>query len=167
MLRKKTGSILDLIGLLVFMFVLVVAFVSFGVAEKKTANALEDIKDDIPLQSFNDSADLVIERGESYSTFWDFLLVFIMFGVWLIIFITSFILGNNPLFLVIYFMLFFVFLLVGLILGFAADEFFTSPSMLEFSMDYPITVFVMRNLLYFALFFGLTVGGALYIKRGG
>lgn len=166
-LRSKKGTVMDIIFVAILAFVVIILFVSVGIAQKKTGEALESIKSSISNENFNASADLVIDNSEKYSNFWDYLILLIIFGGWISLVIASYMLGNEPLFIVIFVVVIIAILIISVVFQVAARNMLSAGAFGEFMADYPITSFYMKYMFMFNLFFVILSGIALYLKPGG
>lgn len=165
--KSRKGTIMDIILVSVIAFVIIIMFVAVGIAQKKTGEALEDIKSEMTLPSFNESADLVIDNANKYDNFWDYLIVLIIFGAWVSLIIASYLLGNEPLFLVIFVVVLIAILIISIVFQVVARNMLAADGFSVFMSDYPITSFYMRYMFLFNLFFVVLSGLALYLKTGG
>lgn len=164
--NSKKGSVFDAIGIGIFAFVMIVVIITAGIAQSTTSQAFEDAKADLNIASYNESADIVIDTADKYPVFWDFLIAFVIFGVWLVTFISAWILGNNPIFIVIFVIVSIPLLIVSIIFETVLADFLANAVISPYSSSYPVTLFIVDHLLLFSIFFIVSVGIALYMKVG-
>lgn len=165
MYKNKKGSLTEIIGIFITFFVLVVAVISFGIAYEETNTGFEAFMLQENDAVINDSATLFIDQGNKFPVFWDFLIAFLLFGLWLGVMISAYILGNNPLFLVFYVIGSIANIVLASVWQFAMQDFAVATA--EYMVNFPITLFIINNFFIFALFFIVTTAIALYMKPGG
>lgn len=166
MIRNKKASFFDVLGIIVGSAILIILVIAIYIALAQTSQGLEDVKDDIPLNSFNDSADIIVDQSNKYPAFWDFLIAFCIFALWLAAFISAYILGSNPIFLTIYIVMSIAGLVVGAVMEFALEEVITNAVLTSFTASYPISLFIVNNFLAFTIFFIVSMAIGLYLKPG-
>ena len=166
-MKSKKGSFIDVIASMIVIFIFIVLIVAIGIAYSATAGSLEDTKVSIGVESYSDSADLVINQSNKYPAFWDFLILLVAFGLWIGLMISSFILGNNPVFLVSYVAIMIILLIFGSVMQMAGRSMLENSAMSLHFVDYPITQFLLNNFLIYSLFIIVTTGIVLYLKIGG
>lgn len=162
----KKGSFFDVIGIIVGSAIIIILFIAMGIAYNKTGDTLEYLQLNISIDGFNESSQILIDQANKYPVFWDFLIAFMIFALFITAFISAYILGNNPIFLTIYVVLSLVGLVVGSILEFALEDIFNNVVLTPFVADYPISLFIVNNFLLFSIFFIIGIGIALYMKPG-
>lgn len=165
--RNKKGTIMDIIFVAILTFVIIIMFVAIGIAQKEAGDALEAVKPFISTSGFNESADLVIDNSNKYSNFWDYLIMLIIFGAWISLVIASFLLGNEPLFIVIFIVVVIAILIISVVFQVSARNMLDADGFALFMADYPITSFYMKYMFIFNLFFVILSGLALFLKPGG
>ncbi len=166
----KKASIVDQLLLIVFAILIIAITMAFYIGYKEINDALQDNlktydESSEQFESINRSAETIKRNSERYPNFWDPLLVFVIFGVWLSILITSFILGNNPIFLVMYLITSFGSLITGVAIKVTLVNMLYNPGIIEFSQHFPITLWVANNYIGITIMFIMTIGGVLYAKR--
>lgn len=162
--RSKKGSVIDIIGILVAFAFLIFMFIAIGIAHKETADGFDVARVALQDENFNVSSQPIIDNAQKYPVFWDFLIAFLFFGMWLASFISGFILGNNPIFIVLFIIIAIPLFFLGLAFETVLQEFVTSNVIATYATSYPITLFIIDHLLLFTVFFIVTVLGALYVK---
>lgn len=166
--NNKKGTIMDIILVSIIAFVVIILFTAVYVAYKETGDALEDAKKSIDnVAGFDDGADLVISNANKYDNFWDYLIVLIIFGMWVGLIIASYLLGNQPLFLVMYVIIIVALLIFSVVFQVAGRNMLDANGFSDYMVDFPITSFFMRYMFLFNLFFIVLSGVALYLKPGG
>lgn len=166
MRKNKKGSFFDVLGVVVGSAIIIILIIALGIGYAKTGDALESAQEDIPLQSFNESSQIVIDQSNKYPAFWDFLIAFIIFALWITAFISAYILGSNPIFLTIYVVMSIAGLVVGAVMEFALEEVITNAVLTSFTASYPISLFIVNNFLAFTIFFIVSMAIGLYLKPG-
>lgn len=163
---NKKGTIMDILLVAIIAFVVIVLFVSVGIAYKKTGAALDSLKGTIDVASYDESVDVITVQANKYANFWDYLIVLILFGGWIALIMASYLLGNEPLFITIFVVVLIALLIISAVFQVVARNMLESDGFGEFIADYPITSFYMKYMFLFNLFFVLCSGIALYLKQG-
>lgn len=156
-------SLQDTITMLVLPMAFIVVIIVMSIAYNQTAIGINLAKDSIPggentTQVFTDVAD-------KHDNYWDALGMLIIFGIWLITIISSFLLGNNPIFLFMYIMASFAFLMASIVISVFYTDFIAIPVITNILNGFPAIYWYMRNSLVINIFFIVTNGLALYFKR--
>lgn len=162
--KCKKGSIFDAITLIIMPMVFVFILLAFFFIYTQTSDSLTDTAIDINTISFNQSIQPIQHNADSYASFWDTLAIFLIFGMWLIIVAISFILGNNPVFLVFYIIASFGLIVTSLVFQVVFNTITENIALQEFFLAMPKLTFFVSNFFPFALFFILSVAVALYLK---
>lgn len=167
---SKKGSIVDQLTLIILPLFLLVIVIAFGFAWGKTSDGLRssiDTLEGTPQHTqLNASFSNTIEpNAHKYPVFWDFIFVAFVFIVWIIIFISAFILGNNPVFLIIYGIASFGSVITGIAMKVAMVKIVTQDTVLWLVNQMPMTVWLANNYIYVAIVFIISIGIALYMKR--
>lgn len=166
--KNNKGGFFDVLGLILAIPFLLVVIVILFIAYTNTADGLTEFQStNTHLAGINESTQTFVDTTNQYPAFWDFLFVFLVFGIWLTIFITSFILGNSPIFLAIYIIMSFTLLVVAIVLELALGQFTSNPQIAPFMLSFPMMLHVVDNLVVYSLFFICSIAVALYLKRGG
>lgn len=166
MRRNKRGSFFDVLGIILGSVIFIILIVAFFIAYRTTGDALEEAQETITIESFNESSQLVIDQADKYPAFWDFLIALVIFGFWIAAFISAYLLGSNPIFLVIYIIMSIGGLITGAVLEFAMEDFITNAILTTYTQNFPITLFIVNNFLLFTIFFIVSIAIGLYLKRG-
>lgn len=165
---KGKASIFDVLGLIIVIPFILFIILVFYVAYSSTANGLENFQSsNTQITGINESTETFTENSNKYPSFFDFIGIFIIFMIWLSIFISAFILGNNPIFLVIYIITSLALIVVSIVLEIALSEFVSNILIASYMVSFPMLSFVIDKFFIFALFFIVSVGIALYFKLGG
>lgn len=166
----KKGSIIDQLTLIVLPVFLLALVIVFGFAYIKTSDGLRDSTEQLSgtpqYDVMNESLSETVEKNaDRYPPFWDFIFVAFIFIVWILIFISAFILGNNPIFLIAYGILSFVSIIVGIGIKIALVKMVTAEQFLWLMNQMPMTVWLANSYIYVSLAFIISIGIALYMKR--
>jgi len=166
-LKSKKGSIFDVLGLILLIPFIVFVIVIMFMAYSNTSSGLEDFQaSQSDLTGINESVETFTDNTAKFPSFWDFIFVFLIFGIWLIIFISAFILGNNPVFLVIYGIISFALIIISIVLEVALNEFVQNVLIAAYTVSFPMMIHIISNFLIYALFFIFSIAVALYFKLG-
>lgn len=164
-LRKcKKGSIFDAITLIIMPIVFLFIVIAFFFIYTETRDGLKEVALDINTDTFNTSIEPIIHNADVFPSFWDTLGIFLIFGMWIIIFAISFILGNNPIFLVFYIMASFALVVTSVVFQAVFNNVLLNTSLQVFFLDFPKLTFFISNFFPFALLFIISIGVALYLK---
>jgi len=146
---------------------MVIIIIILYIAYAQTSAGLESFEaSNSGIVGINESTETFSETTAKYPSFFDFLFIFLVFGIWLTIFITSFILGNNPIFLVIYGVISFGLVIVAIVLEIALGEITSNVQLAPYFVSFPMMMFFIDYFLVFALFFIFSIAIALYFKSG-
>lgn len=162
---NNKASLTEIIGLFITAFVIIVAVIAFGIAHKETSDGFEQFRLEQDDALINQSTQPLMDQATKYPVFWDFLIVFLIFGLWLGIIISSWLLGNNPIFLIFYIVGSVANIVLAIVWEFALQDF--AGGVATYMVDYPITLFMINHWFIFSLFFIITTGIALFMKPGG
>lgn len=164
--KNKKGSIFDILLLILLPMIFIILIVAVWIGYQKTAAALTDA-----LPTINNGVVNATEANNSYSTvansypaYWDLITIFIIFGMWLGVIISAYLLGNNPIFLILYVVLSLAMLILAVYIQFAEQSIATTGGMDVYYASFPITSFFIQHSFVFSIFFILSVGIALYLK---
>lgn len=160
---QKKGSFFDslsliLIPLLVSLVLIIVGFAFNQVNEQLQIAKASD-------STINYSANLFDKNTQRYNSYNNVTALLIIFGVWLLTLILSFLLGNNPIFLIIYVMSSIALFFIAIAFNIFYTDFLESAIMTSMSDKMPAIAWYMRNSLWINIFFIVTNGLALYLKR--
>lgn len=159
----KKGSILDTLLLLIFPLILLVVIVAAYFGYTTLADTLSATQSDIA--GYSEARDLVVHESERFVSWWDFLVVGLIFGLWLITLIVSWILGNNPIFVIIYILLAIFSVAVAVGITYMAQFVLSMDALSGFVASFPMTTAVINWLLPIDILFIITNGAALYLKQ--
>lgn len=162
--KCKKGSIFDVILLLIVPVIFLFILIAFFFIYTETSAGLEDVASQLNSATFNQSIQPMQHNAAAYPSFWDTLGIFLIFGMWLIIFAISFILGNNPIFLVFYVMASFALVVTALVFQTVFNNILSNISLQVFFVNFPKMTFLISNFFPFALLFIVSIAIALYLK---
>jgi len=160
----KRASIVDVLGLIIFIPIIIVLILGVGMAYMESSDALEDSKDRIGINYYNESVDTFNDQASKFSSFWDFGIIFIVFGIWIVMFMSAWILGTNPIFLAVYIVIALMLIVVATVIGIAMLDFATHATIETYLINYPMTLYLLRYMAVFDMFFIVSIGVALYLK---
>ena len=147
--------------------ILVIMIATLYIMYDETSNQLQLTADQIDSQNFNKSISTVVSNAEKVDTYWDTLFVFMLFTLWIIIMVISFLLGNNPIFLLFYGMSSFGLLFLAVTMQFALETFIGSNGLEFIATNFPKMNFIINNFFIFSIVFIIGIGIALYLKPRG
>jgi uncharacterized protein YneF (UPF0154 family) len=167
---RKRASILDnfifIVGVLILFLGVIVGYVAYQETDQILQSTAANINDQGLAENINTSRQDHIEFTEQrYSGFWDFLIVFLAFGTFFSIVIVSYILENNPIFTVFYFIGSFVLIFVSIFINNAFYMAVTSGVISQYTGAFPLSMWMLENYLIIEIFFVAAVGVALFTKR--
>ena len=165
---NKKGSILDVITIVTFLLILAPIIVGIFIGYTSLNDGLTDytstLEDSQLKDNFERSGEIIDNQTTSYSNIWDFLMVFLVFGIWIAALVSAYLLGNNPVFLVVYVLFGFGIIIASVIIDVAQNQFFFNENLIEYTINYPITGFFIQNSIIFSVLFVVSMGVALYMK---
>jgi hypothetical protein len=163
---NKKGSLSEVVTLLVFPIILVTILIGVYVGYRETADAFDNIALEVNETSYTDAAAGFSRDADRFKNFWDPLLVFMFFGLWIGIMVVAYILGNNPIFTFLY-----VIGAVGMIIASIALFIIMSyvigdVTLGAYFVDWPITAFFFQHFYIYSILCIVGTGVALYMKPG-
>lgn len=164
--NNKRGSIFDVILLLILPLILIVVFIAVYIGYTESSTALTAAATEISQGNINatEAVQSYSDVASVYDNYWDILLVLVFFGMWLGVIISAFILGNNPVFLVVYAVLSIGLFILGAYMQFAQQSLAADAGLAPYYADFPLVSFFVQYSFVIAIFFILSVGIALYLK---
>jgi len=164
----KKASFLDTFLMIVIPFVLLVVFVAVFIGYREIRNVIEPMKFSLPgedsAQAFDDT---IGKQDDRNGSFMDFALALLVFGIFFVLFISSYVLGNNPIFLIVYTVVLFVGLLVSAVISYGYQLLIETSAMSTYMLDFPITTWIIKYFFVLFLVFAIANGIALYAKPEG
>lgn len=161
--KGKKASIFDTLLLLIFPLILLVVVIAAFYAYTSVSSALNEMNTDTA--GFTEAKAVLQLESERFVNWWDFIVVLLIFGMWLITLVVSWILGNNPIYVIIYIMLAIFSVLVSVGMTYSMQSLLAIDSMSAFVTSFPMTVAVVNWLLPIDILFIITNGAALYLKQ--
>lgn len=162
MRKKGQIEIMSIIIIpLLILFMAIIVIISYSTVGAKFSDMRNTMKD----PNFNQSSQYIISQGNSVGNFWDFICVLLIFGVWLIEVIASFILGNSPLFYLIYFLTSFMLIFTGVIVKIVMKRIIESQALASFVASIPMTSWVINNFVIISIIWVVSIGVILYAKH--
>jgi len=157
---KKGNTFLDSILVLIVLFV-------FAIATISGMYLLDDVNSDIiaDTDSAQETKDSIGTTYNQFQSVFDagFIIIFVLF--WLFVIIASFMIDSNPIFFIVAILLLGFVIYIGAALANYYVEFSEEAEMVAISDLFPMTNFVMNNLVIFVLIIGFSIIIALYAKN--
>lgn len=162
--RSKKGSIFDVILLMILPLIFILLVVAVYVAYTKTAVALNDALPTINNNVVNatDATNSYVNVANSYASYWDIIMIFVIFGMWFGVLISAYLLGNNPIFLIVYAVLSIALFVLSVYIQFSEQS--IAVALDEYFSAFPITSFFIQYSMLFSILFIVSTGVALYMK---
>ena len=156
---KKGNVILDSV---LFLIVLVV----FGIVGVLAAITFNDMADDI--QADADIQEIAKNETTALNDRFPSTLdgaFALMFGLlWLAVLVTSFMIDSHPIFFIASIILLIILLAASGMISNAYEEFSADAEFSSMALEFPITSYILQNLLMFVLIIGATIAVALFGK---
>jgi len=165
LLKKKANAILDTPALLITIFA--IGFASMVVYNLWQTDLMPDLVNNVNTSNAEINATIEI-IDDRYPSLMDGVFAFIFAGLWIAAIIGSLMIDTHPVYFIIAFLL-----LVGvLIFGVYASNAFQTivaddPGLSSLTDDFPITYFILSNMLIVALVVGISIMVSLYGKFAG
>jgi len=161
---NKKGSLADVITVLVFPIILVMIIMGVYIGYRATSDSLTAVALESNYEAMEIPAEDFEKEADRFFAFWDVLLVFMAFGLWIGIMVVSYLLGNNPLFTFLYVIGSFGLIVIAGTLWIVMNYFITDATLGAYMVDFPITIFFFQHFYVFALLSIIGIGIALYMK---
>jgi len=145
--------------------VVVSVFIGYNKASEGLDVAISSVDDVDIKDNLNTSSQHFRNDSQRFNSFWDALFLLIIFGTWLGMFITSWSTKTSSIFLVIFVLLSISFIVVAIVFSTVGANLVDSGSLTPYFDSFPIMAFVLKNFIYYALFFIFSIGFALYSKN--
>lgn len=163
---KRKGGQIEVISILLVPILILFMCIIAVVLYKTIGSQLSSMKPTMNDAAFNESSEALVSQGQSSGSFFDFIFILVIFGVWLIEMISSFILGNSPLFLLIYFLSSFVIFIIGIIVKIVMKHIISVQTLQAFMVEMPMTVWVVDHFILISVIWIVSIGVVLYGKSG-
>jgi len=156
---KKGNVLLDSIVILVVLVVM-------GIIGILAYSTFDDLVTDISVdESFDEEArNKTLELHSRFPATMDGAFGFAFILLWLLVLVASFMIDSHPVFFAISIILMLVMLFSAGLLSNAFDEFESDIEIEQYKTDFPITSFILTNLVIFLLAVGGSVGLVLFGK---
>lgn len=89
----------------------------------------------------------------------------ILFLLWVAILISSYLIDTNPVFFMVSIIVFAIAILVAMAVNSGYSEMLTDSDFSSFSTDFPMSHFILNNIVWVTLIVGLSIGVVLYGKN--
>lgn len=162
----------DLIWLIVWPIVIIVIAIAAGFCYKYFSEGITDYRDSLTpgselYFSINQSSQPMVDNSDKFASYWDFIILILVFGYWIILLISAAILGNNPVFLVIYVISSVAAIVVGIGVKVALNSIVTNSLFTWLTDNLPMTVAFINLYVIVSIVFIVTIGVVTYMKLGG
>ena len=156
--NKKANAVLD-------SAYIIVALISFGMLSvigwTMWNEFSPDIKADIDTAEANATIDFV---DDNFIPLMDGGFMFVFIGLWIFAIIASFMIDTHPIFFIISLIILLTILAAAAFMSNFYTEFMEEPEYAVYVTDFPITDFILSNLLIVTIIIGASIMLALYAK---
>lgn len=159
-LGKKGSSIVDLL-------VILAIFLGFAMVTVVGYKVFDDFNTEIQADDdfSNESKQVLTDNIDRYPSLFDGLFIFIFVLLFASILLSSYFLDTNPIYFIITVILLIFACIVGVMLSNVYDEFMADLTFSSYSATFPMTAWVMNNLLIVTLVIGFSVVVVLFAKN--
>lgn len=157
---RKGNAVLD--TLVVLVVIIVFAITSFF-AYQIFGDTKELIEDDVNM-SMTEVNETLQGTYDRYPSVLDGLIIFLFIGLWALVIVSSLMIDAHPLFFIFMAVLMLAVIVVAVFMGNFYEELFTDPDISSLPNSFPMTHWVLTNMLWLALGIGFSVGLVLYGK---
>jgi len=156
---KKANAFVDSLTIVIVLFV-------FGLISVLTYSFLQDFNSDIQSSDLNNATKERVEiLSNDYPSFMDSFFLVALILLWIGSLIASYVVDSNPLFLIVTIFLLIFLLFFGGVMSNAWDE-ISSEGEIEVNA-FPVTNWVLSNLVIIVLIIGFSIAIVLYGKQSG
>lgn len=160
---KKRGSIfLDMIVIVVILFVVAIIF---GAAYYIKTEAYIPIMEEFNESGDTQSAEILEISYDRSDQLYDGILVFFIIGLFVVSWISAFILDAHPIFAVIILLLCGGVLFVGMLLTNTYEQLATEGAFTVLRTNFPLSYYVFSHWLIVGIVYLMSVGGIIYAKN--
>jgi hypothetical protein len=157
--NKKGNVISDVILLVVVLFIIsLTVFISF--------KFMDDMNEEI--QSDSDMNNVSKESSQESTTrfplLFDGLILTVLILIWILLIVASFNIDAHPIFFAVMIILFIFVIVITIDLSNSFEEITEDEELVEYKVDFPITVWIFNNLIKIVIAFGATIMLVLYGK---
>lgn len=159
---KKKANVMDIIFIVITLILLGLGFFFIKYA-------FDDINTDLIADTdLSEQAKSMISSGNANYTSWsDYAVGFVFFGLLMGILITSYLIDTHPVFFVVSLILFIFVIFVGVEISNSFQEIVGETEFLTLQDDYPITMFIINNLVMILIAIFVLMSIILYGKTYG
>lgn len=156
---RKGNVILDTLTVLVII-------IALGIISMIVFNSYKDLAPDIKadLNPGGEGADVIDTVSERYPSAMDGLIVFAFILIWGVVIIASFLLDSHPIFFIFTIVLMIILIVVAIYIGNSYEEIFQDSELIDMTIDFPMTHWLLSNLLWMTLAVSFSIALALYGK---
>lgn len=166
--NKKKGSIFDVLGWIiiipVFIIIAIAIYMAYANFDAGMTEYLSIADDPVMETQYNET---INKQVKAYPSWMDVSIALITFGLFIIILITSYLLGNNPIYLIIFVLMSISLIITGIAMEAFLGDLANNSEMVGYFVSFPITLWIIDNFLYLVIFLIGTSSLALYMKIGG
>lgn len=160
LLNKRGQTFADLLIVIIFLFVIGVSSI-FGYLIYNSLNDEMQADSDMSLQA-KAAADTV---NTGYPQYMDKAVLLVAILLWAALLISSYLIDTSPIFFVVTLIVLLIVFAAGMIISNIFQDIMGESEIAGFASSFPITNFIMGNLLMVMIVFGLTSALALYAKN--
>lgn len=163
---NKKGSLSDVVTLLVLPVVLIALLLGVYIGYREVSDSFDNIAQEVNSSGYIEASEGFEKQADRFSNFWDALLVFMFFGLWIGIMVVSYILGNNPIFTFLYIIGAVGMVIASIAIFIAMNYFLADETLGAYLVDWPMTTFFFEYFWIYAILVVVGVGISLYMKPG-
>jgi len=157
--NKRGQTVFDTIMVIIVLFILALAAIIGSIV---FSGVNDDVQADTTLS--NQTKTTMSTINDNYTNWFDAAILGALIFFWALLLITSFLIDTHPVFFIVTVLLLMAVFVVSMIISNAYVEITTDSDMSAFSVQFPLTNFIMNNLLIIIIVIGLSTGVALYAK---
>lgn len=157
---RKGNAVLDTAMVLIMIVVFtIVTFFSYKVYTDVKPMLDDDL--DYSMTEINETIDATYNR---FPSVFDGLIVFMFIGLWVLVIVASMMIDAHPLFFGVTVLLLAVVIVMGMFLGNFYEETMLDADLSGVSDSFPMTNWILTNMLYIGLAIGFSIAISLYAK---
>jgi len=155
---KKGNAVLDTALVLVVIF-------AFAILSILGYNTFNNLYDDISSDDISDESQTALDEVHNrYPAVLDGLMFFLFIGMWAMVIIASFMIDTKPIFFILSVILVLFIVIAGIFLGNFFEEYFQDAEISTVSSSFPMSVFLLSNMLYVGIAIGFSIIIVLFAK---
>ena len=159
-LNCRGNAVFDVIVFLTFVFIIIIsAFAGkYVFSEINTDLQADDLLG-------NTSKTLLDEQNSGYGSFLDWVIVFLVIGLWFVLLVTAWLIDSNPIFFVITLIIMIAVFIMSMFLGNIYTDIAEDSDFSSVVSDFQMTHFIMDNILIFAIAIAFSIMLVLFGKN--